>query len=136
MPQRSLLFDRRLVGIWKSDKRMTLRYFSPPYGGTPKGVWLLRSLFGKLIVRWTRSCVYTDLEGFKSKETYEVVASGAESVVIRSFDELAQDDRLEQIHFEGKYYWVWAGTTREFFKRMPVNPRTRAKKNAPRGRSG
>ena len=76
-------------------------------------------MFGKLIVRWGKGCVRTDLEGFRSKETYEIVARDSVSVVVRSFNEVLGEERLLQLFFERDYYWFWTPWgMREFFRRV------------------
>jgi hypothetical protein len=78
----------------------------------------LRALFGKLIVRWTRSRCRTEFEGHVESRRYEVVASDSESVVVRCFVAWLKEDRLRQIHFEGEHYWLWAWGIREYFRRV------------------
>jgi hypothetical protein len=107
--------DRRLLGTWRSDRRRTFQYFKPGPKSTPKGWRKLRSIFGKLTVRWTARRWYSDLEGFRSSAAYEVVASDETSVVVRSAD----SEDLVHIHFEGDYYWMAKhGTHCEYFKRF------------------
>jgi hypothetical protein len=110
--------DRRLLGTWKSDKRQTFRWFYPKPGCPPESLRRLKALFGKLVVRWGYRKFRSDLEGYKDSEPYEVVASDAESVVVRFLDTGDPRGRLRQIHFEGDYYWLWAGGIREYFKRV------------------
>ncbi|MCE9524577.1 MAG: hypothetical protein K8R36_00825 [Planctomycetales bacterium] len=113
--KRKPIVDSRLVGNWKSDKRKTFQHYTAPYRGTRKGKKLLRSLFGKLNVRWARKYVYTELEGFKTKEKYEILAQDEHTVAVR----LTESNHLEHIHFEDGKYWIWAGFTREYFARIP-----------------
>jgi hypothetical protein len=110
--------DRRLLGMWKSDRRRTFEHFVPRPDATPDAVRKLRALFGKLVVRWTRTMCYSQFDGHESSDPYEVVASDSKSVVIRSVDSLSNENRLTQIHFEGRHYWICLGGMREFFKRI------------------
>jgi|SRR5580704_7696488 hypothetical protein len=100
--------DRRLLGTWRSDRRRTLQFYKPGPHSTPKGHQKLRSLFGKLIVRWTaRRCHLefdgTRFDGERWSQPYEVVAIDETSVIVRS------DGILSQIHFEKDYYWIAVG---------------------------
>jgi hypothetical protein len=56
-----------------------------------------------------------------------VVARDANSVVVRLLHakdpftgEIDPRGQLQQIHFEGEHYWIWAGigVVREYFKRV------------------
>jgi hypothetical protein len=116
MPKRKI--DRRLLGTWKSDRRKTFKHFPPRPGAKPEAVRKLRAIFGKLVVRWTRSRCYSEFEGQLESRPYEVVASDSESVVVRCFVSWLKEDRLRQIHFEGDYYWLWAWGIREYFRRI------------------
>ena len=112
-------FDKRLLGTWKSDRRKTFLHFKPGADYTPQRLRKLKSLFGKLTVRWTRAKFYSNYEGCLESGSYEIVASDAESVVVRFYDDILQQDRLRQIYFEGDYYWfaLWGNLT-EWFRRV------------------
>jgi hypothetical protein len=110
--------DRRLLGTWKSDRRRTFRHYVPKPGTSPQSLRKLKSLFGKLVVRWGFRRVHTDLDGFEDSSDYEIIAHDSSSVVVECFDSLSQEKRLLQIQFEDNYYWVWAGNLREYFKRV------------------
>jgi hypothetical protein len=88
------LVDPRLLGTWRSDRRKTFRHFAPRPGATPAGVRRLRALFGKLVVRWTRTRYVSELNGARQSAPYEVVASDPGTVVVRCFDPLSNSDRL------------------------------------------
>jgi hypothetical protein len=116
-------FDPRLIGRWKSDRRMTFRNFRPKPRCSPASLRKLKGLFGKLVVRWGRTKVFTDLDGYRDSQPYEVVARDAMSVVVRTYDPLAREDRLLHIHFGDGYYWIApaisGGRMCEFFRRVP-----------------
>jgi len=111
-------YDRRLIGTWKSDRRRTFRNWKWSSTATPKRIRFLKSLFGKLIIRWTRTRYYAELDGYRSVEKYDVVARDDDSVVIRARD-WTGEQKLTQIHFEGEdWYWVPAGVFQEWFRRI------------------
>jgi hypothetical protein len=110
--------DRRLLGTWKSDRRQTFKWFYPKPGCSPTNWRKFKAIFGKLIVRWGYTKCHTDLDGYKETRAYEVVASDANSVVVRILDPTAPRGRLCHIHFEGDYYWISVRNWREFFKRV------------------
>jgi hypothetical protein len=118
MKKPKLQVDRRLLGSWKSDKRQTFKWFYPKPGCPPEALRKLKALFGKLVVRWGHNKCHTDLDGCKDTAAYEVIASDADSVVVRFPDPADPRGRLRHIHFEGDHYWLWAGGIREYFKRV------------------
>lgn len=118
MAQTSTLTDRRLWGTWRSDRRRTFQFFKPKSGAKPATVRKLKSLFGKMTIRWTARRCHIELNGERRSEPYEVVAKDANSVVVRVRgigDELV----LSQIHFERDYYWVATCLPlNEYFRRI------------------
>jgi hypothetical protein len=112
------LADRRLLGTWRSDRRKTFRHFVPGPGATPAGVRKLRGLFGRLAVRWTAARYHLSLDGTWQSAPYEVLGRDAESVVVRYYDPRTREWRLQQLRFEGRYYWLWAWGLREYFRRV------------------
>jgi hypothetical protein len=125
---------KRLIGVWKSDRRKTLKHCHKYHclKGTKKRTFA--GLFGKLELRFTKQYVYHTLRDFKYRSRYEVVAEDAESVVLRiypdtlkkKFDPIMADaikelllPRLEQFHFvryRGRqYFWIGLGTFCEWF---------------------
>jgi hypothetical protein len=112
-------FDRRLLGTWKSDRRKTFERYCPMPGTRPEVVRKLKSLFGKLVVRWGRKRVYSELDGHRNSQNYEIIAADSESVVVRYFCDVFKEDRLQQIHFEGEYYWIGlGGHLCEYFRKI------------------
>lgn len=110
--------DRRLLGTWRSDRRRTFRHYKPGPRSTVEGQRKFKSIFGKLIVRWTaRRCHFefdeTRFKGSRWSRPYDVVASDETSVIVRS------DGVLSQLHFEGDCYWIAVGGVLcEFFRRV------------------
>ena len=113
--------DRRLPGTWRSDRRRTFRHWTPHPKASPQAVRKLKALFGKMVVTWGRSKVHTDLDGYRTSEKYEVVASDSVSVVVRLQDTVSDEERLHQIHFDGEGYWIQTPIEgiREHFRRVP-----------------
>ena len=120
MGQKRIKSDPRLLGTWKSDRRLTFKHYTPSYKTTPAKLKKFKSIFGKLIVRWGRQYVYTDYEGMKSKDNYEILGSDSVSVVIRADNDVLNEQRIQQIFFEGDdCYWFWTPWgMREFFRRV------------------
>lgn len=113
------LIDPRLIGTWRSDRRLTFKHFTPSGKPTPRQFRRFKALFGKLVVRWTRQYQHTDLKGFKDREKYEIVAMDSVSVVVKSYDSVFEEDRVTQIFFESDFYWFWTPWgMREFFRRV------------------
>src|SRR5262249_34870759 len=113
--------DRRLIGTWKSDRRRTFRFYRHKRGCSQETLRAFQSLFGKLVVRWGRKRWTSDLGGFRSYGSYEVIARDGTSVVIRTTDSSTGDTRLQQLHFDGNHYWMPVGENGiliEHFRRM------------------
>ncbi len=127
--------DNRLLGTWKSDRRRTFKHFRPRPDCSPQSLRKFKSIFGKMVVRWDSDTCQTDLDGCKQTAAYEVIARDSVSVVVRCYDQLAQEARLLQIFFEGDHYWIWAGgNMREYFKRVDDSPHESVRSTRPRTR--
>ncbi len=124
------MIDPRLLGTWRSDRRQTFKHFAPKPGARAEALRRFKQWFGKLIVRYGRRKMYTEFEGRREAFDYELLAADSDTVVIRSFDPLYQEQRLWQIHFEGNRYWIWIELVgmREFFARAKPWPKRRLKR--------
>jgi hypothetical protein len=114
--------DARLLGTWRSDRRRTLQdWIWPPRTGE-KVRKRLSAAFGHLILRYTRTRIYSDLKGFQDTETYEILGADSNSVAIVVRGPLPEQGTIYHIHFEGdRHYWISLGRQREWFRR--VEPR-------------
>jgi hypothetical protein len=74
------MIDKRLLGKWKSDIRMTIRDIRNRRD--IKNYDKVKTLLGKMVVRYTRTRIYVDSEGDKSIMPYQVVAKDGNSVAI------------------------------------------------------
>lgn len=120
-------FDRRLVGIWRSDRRRTFRDFFPRRGVSEESIRKLKSLFGKLEVRYGYKVMHSSYDGVEEQTAYELLASDSSSVVIRYYSELFNEHCIRQIHFEDEYMWMAiSGGLCEFFRRIPKSARKRS----------
>jgi hypothetical protein len=129
MPVRTPKTDKRLLGEWKSDRARTMRDFAWPRKPTPARRKRFASIFGRMVVRYTRSKIHVDLMGQTSSQKYRTVASDSSSAVIAiSGGWLQGEEVLTQVHFEGDHYWIlmFGSHQREWFKR--VKPRSGKKR--------
>lgn len=100
-------WDKRLLGTWKSDRRLTFQNWKPSPKLRPSRVRKFRSLFGRLVMRWTRGKYYSDLDGFQDSGHYEILARDANSVVVQCWDSVPSrklqtvEPELSIIFFEG-----------------------------------
>jgi hypothetical protein len=113
-------WDSRLIGTWKSDRRRTFTHWRPRKSSSSKSYEKLKSLFGKLQIRWARGKYYTDFDGVKDTHSYEILAVDRQSVVIRISEANLVFDELVQIRFDGDdRYWIALGNGLcEYFKRV------------------
>lgn len=105
------MIDKRLLGTWKSDVRMTMRDIRNRRD--IKHYDKVKTLFGKTTVRYTRMRIYVNSEDYKSVEPYQVVAKDATSVAI-----LVDGYEIYHINFEGKYYWICLGKFRDYYRKI------------------
>jgi uncharacterized protein YecT (DUF1311 family) len=122
------MYDKRLTGTWRSDKRRTAADILARRDIRPgRGRRKLLSLFGKLTIRYTRSKVYTTLRGVTEPEPLRIVAKDAGGVVALSRSPLTGGDVIVHTRFEDRptggaprYYWISLGRFREYFRRVAV----------------
>ncbi len=130
------LHEPRLWGTWKSDRRKTFEHVVMPKA-TPAGLRKFRSLFGKMVVTWTKTTVSTYFDcdrfmGCPNNRTpvvtpYRVLARSATMVVVCMEPEPAKDE-LEQlmqnlrplatIEFDERGYRTPTGLFLEYFRRV------------------
>jgi hypothetical protein len=112
--------DSRLLGVWRSDARRTLRDLRARRDISPKSQRAIGGLFGKLELRFTNTRCYSTLDGSTSSAPYVVVAKDSSSVATVSRNSLLGEDIISHIHFDGSRFWinVGSGLFREFFKRI------------------
>jgi hypothetical protein len=141
-----------LLSTWRSDKRRTLRDFQH-YQQLPasRKKRLLARIFGKLTLRYTRKYVYTELDGRASRERYKLLASDADSVVVRTYADNRRKElrakygpmfdpwmlpKLMHLTFcqcRGRdYFWIGLGRYCEWFRKVnQAKPRRGAGLNGP-----
>ncbi len=122
--------DSRLIGTWKSDGWKTAKEIATRRDIPTRKKTKLRSLFGKLELRYTQTRCYSRLGDFVSVNRYIVVAKDPWSAAVVAFDPIA-GKQIVHIHFEGAHYWITLGSgrMREFFRRVsPKSTRTPKKK--------
>lgn len=108
--------DPRLIGFWKSDAQVAAREIAARRDIPALKKRELRSLFGKLELRFTGTHCHSLLDGGRAIYRYRVVGKDSSSVAIVSFHPIA-GPRIFHIHFEGERYWICLGKIREYFKR-------------------
>src|ERR1044071_8010800 len=106
--------DKRLLGTWKSDRRRTIKELRFRPGLARKHREYLRASFGHLRIKYTRRQIHGTLRDYHFSQPYEVLASDAISVAIRSYYEITDEWLISHIHFHGdRHYWISFGYTRE-----------------------
>lgn len=120
--------EKRLLGAWKSDKKATLSVWKFPPHLSRKKRRYVENQFGKLIFKFTSSYFYSDLDGFKSKNRYRVVAADDGGVVLAVHPEFKDGRRLHGSEansylfyiefFDDKTLCIMAPGNVEYFKRV------------------
>jgi hypothetical protein len=114
--------DPRLLGIWRSDKALTLAEWEFSKKASTKGRRTIRGLFGKFRMRYTPTRIYAEFEGHCTITPYKVLATDADSVAILRFIDDGKTE-IQHVHFtDPNIHWVSVGRNREFFRRMRPNP--------------
>ena len=112
--------DNRLLGVWRSDARRTLRDLRARRDISLKTKRAIGRILGKLELRFTRTRCYSTIDGSTSSVPYVVVAKDSSSVATVSRDLLLDEETITHIHFDGSRFWinVGRGSFREFFTRV------------------
>lgn len=119
------MHDKRLLGTWKSDTRRTMREIRNLRSIPEASHKPLKKILGRLTVRYTRARVYMRFDDQENwDEPYRVVAKDDHSVVIVFPDADLDEERICQVHFAKRHYWVWCDHVfapspfREFFRHV------------------
>jgi acyl-coenzyme A synthetase/AMP-(fatty) acid ligase len=136
--------DKRLLGRWKSDARLTFADWNWKKGTSPARKARLKSLFGKLELTYTRTKVISRLRHrrWEQARRYAVLGLDADSVAIMTFgkleikarreydllclellDQIGSVTKVEHIHFVKNHFWISIadGRHREFFRKISRN---------------
>jgi hypothetical protein len=108
--------DKRLLGVWLSDREMTIQHMRFKEGLSPEKKAKIADLFGKLRIEYTETSMRTEYEGNIENGPYKIVESDKDSVLIWGKD--FESPKLIQIHFVGDSYYVLSGFNLEFFTRV------------------
>lgn len=115
---------QRLLGDWKSDRRRTMAEWKWSPRTTAKKKQFVTSLFGHLKLRYTRKYVYSDYQGTKDRQPYEVLGCDSFSIAIAIGNSILGEALIYQLNFEGDAYWISLGRQREWFRRPRKTRRT------------
>ena len=119
--------DNRLLGTWKSDARRTFADWNWKKGTSPQKKADLKSIFGKLIVTFTRTKTRADLphHEWQSSRRYSVLGADETSVAIIEFGEpeikneqrywaegvkiakeFCSKPEIKHIRFDKNHFWI------------------------------
>ncbi|MGA9031651.1 MAG: hypothetical protein WB402_03940 [Sulfuricaulis sp.] len=122
MKKKQKLLDRRLLGICRSDKAKTTKFWAFKKRLTVTKRKHIFDLFGKLQFRFTKGKIYSEYEDIKHVVPYSVIAIDENSVVIMWHEK--KGDSLQHIHFEDDSFYIISGYNVEFFKRERLTQRS------------
>jgi len=116
--KRPPLTDPRLLGRWQSDRRKTFHSITL-HRATPAALRKFKGLFGKLIVTWGPTTVTSEMGDYKDTSTYRIIARNEHSIVVKvSGPSMPLFGNVQQLHFDGDHYGVYAGVIIEWFRKM------------------
>ncbi len=125
-----LKIDKRLLGTWQSDRHRTIQGLKWRRNSTAAGRKKFAALFGRLVVRYTRTKIRSGFEDeAPDSQPYEVLTSDSDSVAILSYVDWRKEMRIQYIRFDGNdYYWTIDPIgTKEWFRRIsPASSRSAA----------
>ena len=109
--------DDRLLGTWRSNRELTLKYWRFEPGISQEDKKQLAQMLGKTTWRFTRSQFSFQLDRSRFTKPYTVVAKDAISTVI-AIGEKDEPSTLQYIRFEQDYFYILTATHNlEFFSR-------------------
>ena len=123
-PVKKNLYDPRLLGTWRSDKRRTSREIRARRDLTPQQCARLVELFGHLTLQYTRARCRSTFRGETESLPYRVVAKNSSGVVVVGPQMLVPgQETIQHIRFDEdarkpSHYWIALGSIREFFRRI------------------
>jgi hypothetical protein len=147
--------EPKLVGQWKSDADLSMRFNTERSKLESKTTLFLSQLLGHMTVTFTVNTVVVDmpnvetrtaegqmsqLTGFRETHRYRVLGTTADAVAIKSVEPVTGKDAITVYNFVGPdTMWVYSGGVdsatsthlREYFVR--VNARNALKPNKPAG---
>ena len=113
----------RLIGTWRSDRKLTLQDIQARRDIKPKARKILEGIFGKLVLMYRQKTVVSLFEGVKTTEHYRVLGEDSGCAVIRALNPGPLGKRYVMVHFENDdCYWISLGKYREFFRRISRAP--------------
>ena len=113
------MYDRRLIGTWKSDTRRTMRDVRARSDISEWRKNKLRKLFGKLQLRYIRNWIHIVFGDRRESDPYTVLGKDSDTVCIESTCSDTGESHLQHLHFDGGYYWISLGQFREWFRKQP-----------------
>jgi hypothetical protein len=111
--------DSRLLGTWRSDRDLTMKYWRFSPDSTPETKETVANFFGHLVWRITKArfSVEFEVENIQYSRPYRVIAKDALSALVGIGPESDQD--LQYIRFEQDHLYIIAGKYNfEFFTRI------------------
>jgi hypothetical protein len=110
-------FDQRLLGTWRSNRELTMKYWRFYPGISQAQKEQIAQRFGKLTWRFTETEYFYDLDDSHTSSPYWVIAKDAISVLVGIGTK--QDANLQYIRFEENYFYILAPRHNlEFFTRI------------------
>jgi hypothetical protein len=110
-----------LIGTWQSDEKRTLAEVNK-VKDMPEKVRNMfeNNFFGKLKFRITKDKIFSDFDGNKSEESYEIVSESEKSVTIKTWNDFFNEYQESTYFIEGDsiYAVVSKYEFREYFKRI------------------
>jgi hypothetical protein len=113
------VIDPRLLGVWRSNRELTMQNWRFEPGISPETKRLLSQTFGKVTWRFTNTQFFFQLDQSGFTQRYRVIAKDPISVVIAFGEEDVPSSTFQYIRFENDYLYILAAKYNlEFFSRV------------------
>ena len=110
--------DKRILGVWLSDRELTTKNWVYPKHVVAEKLEVVEKIFGKLQFTFTQTVMRSEYEDVISEFAYRVIASDENSVVIETID--SEDGKTELVQWffrDTDIIYVLSTGNIEFFRR-------------------
>ena len=108
---------RRLLGIWRSDKRRTLSQWLFKKGVSAKNRAIISGIFGKMTWRFTKKSLYARSGNRSCTFSYSLLWADEWSVVLRVVG--VEWDKCYHLRFDNRHFYIpVTHNNSEYFRKL------------------
>ncbi|MDT3722924.1 hypothetical protein [Pseudomonas oryzihabitans] len=112
--------ENPLLGTWRSDKELTLRYWADVPAGPEHFMQLIAGKLGKLECSFTSDTSISRSEGSSSQRKYSITRLDESEceICIYGEEEGELDHQATYYFVSAEVYWVPVAKSREYFRKV------------------